>query len=65
MLEEFFGKASSVRLPARSCVLGMALGALANGLQLDHMLDKSIREDEIETVVTLFLDAMLPLPKLR
>ena len=47
------------------CVLGMALGALAHVLQLDHMLDKSIREEEIETVVTLFLDAMLPLPKLR
>jgi hypothetical protein len=47
------------------CVLGMALGALAHGLQLDHMLDKSIREEEIETVVTLFLDAMLPLQKLR
>jgi AcrR family transcriptional regulator len=65
MLEEFFGETSGVKFPVRSCVLGMALGALAHGLQLDHMLDKSIREEEIETVVTLFLDAMLPLPKLR
>ncbi len=63
MLEEFFGEASGVKFPVRSCVLGMALGALAHGLQLDHMLDKSIREEEIETVMTLFLDAMLPLQK--